>query len=89
MPDQTPTAERDAPREGQFCDRHFSWLCQAGQGRCQTPQQITANLRESFLHSDSLDPAWIAGWHAAIDHATSALTRVIPPGATTQGDTHA
>lgn len=37
-----------APAPGQFCTRHFSWLCQAGQGRCQTetesivPDQTTA-----------------------------------------------
>lgn len=23
------------PKPGQFCTAHFSWLCQAGQGRCQ------------------------------------------------------
>jgi hypothetical protein len=23
------------PAKGEFCHRHFSWLCQAGQGKCQ------------------------------------------------------
>ena len=32
-----PTAENDAPRPGKFCERHWSWLCQAGQGKCVTP----------------------------------------------------
>jgi hypothetical protein len=26
---------RVGPRPGEFCDEHFSWLCQAGQGQCQ------------------------------------------------------
>jgi hypothetical protein len=26
---------RSGPRPGVFCDEHFSWLCQAGQGQCQ------------------------------------------------------
>ena len=31
--DETP--KPDVPARGQFCERHFSWLCQAGQGKCQ------------------------------------------------------
>lgn len=37
----------DVPAKGQFCKRHFSWLCQAGQGACQrgenasTPREST------------------------------------------------
>lgn len=27
--------------------------------------------REAFLPSDTLDPAWIAGWHAAVDHVAA------------------
>lgn len=30
---------------------------------------------DAFLSSPNLDPAWIAGWHAAINHATRTLTR--------------
>lgn len=37
--DQTDTEPTTAPiippRPGQFCEPHFSWLCQAGQGKCQ------------------------------------------------------
>ena len=25
----------EKPRPGEFCEAHFSWLCQAGQGKCQ------------------------------------------------------
>jgi hypothetical protein len=28
-----------APGRGEFCHTHFSWLCQARQGQCQTPAQ--------------------------------------------------
>lgn len=28
-------ADHAAPDRGEFCHRHFSWLCQAGQGNCQ------------------------------------------------------
>lgn len=52
-----------------------------------TPAQVVAMEYEGYLHSPSLDRAWIAGWHAAINHATSALARAgyasTPPGATT------
>lgn len=27
--------ETKAPTRGEFCHKHFSWLCQAGQGKCQ------------------------------------------------------
>jgi hypothetical protein len=33
--------ENDPPRPGEFCDRHFSWLCQAGQGECQAETEET------------------------------------------------
>jgi hypothetical protein len=49
-----------------------------------TPAQVVAMEYECYLHSESLDPAWIAGWHAAINHASFVLAgpkgRVIPPG---------
>lgn len=32
--DTKPTASTP-PARGEFCHRHFSWLCQAGQGKCQ------------------------------------------------------
>lgn len=40
-----------------------------------TPSDLVAQQREAFLPSPGLDPAWIAGWHAAIDHATAVLAR--------------
>lgn len=40
-----------------------------------TPAQIVAAEYEGYLPSDSLDPAWVAGWHAAINHAVMTLTR--------------
>ena len=27
--------ETEKPRPGEFCERHWSWLCQAGQGQCR------------------------------------------------------
>ena len=38
-----------------------------------TPEQIVAIEYEGYLRSDNLDPAWVAGWHAAINHAVHAL----------------
>lgn len=37
--------------------------------------------REAFLSSPNLDRAWIAGWHAAIDHTTHKLMKeaINPP----------
>lgn len=40
-----------------------------------TPAQVVSMEFEAYLHSDSLDPAWVAGWHSAINHATAALIR--------------
>jgi hypothetical protein len=45
-----------------------------------TPALIVAREYEGYLHSDSLDPAWIAGWHAAIKHAASVLALSITAG---------
>jgi len=32
---QTPDSAPRPPQPGEFCHRHFSWLCQANQGACQ------------------------------------------------------
>ena len=32
----TVTLHRPPPTRGEICHRHFSWRCQAGQGKCQT-----------------------------------------------------
>jgi hypothetical protein len=29
-----PYRVRKQPKAGGFCERHWSWLCQAGQGKC-------------------------------------------------------
>jgi hypothetical protein len=41
-------------------------------------ERVTAEVRgqrEAFLPSDTLDPAWIAGWHAAVDHVAAHIAR--------------
>lgn len=38
-------------------------------------QRVVADQYDAYLASDRLDPAWVAGWHAAINHATHALGR--------------
>lgn len=52
---------------------------------------LVAEQREAFLTSDNLDPAWIAGWHAAIDHTEAHLRRAAdsktPTTATTTQET--
>lgn len=40
-----------------------------------TPAQVAAMEYEGFLDSDTLDPAWIAGWHAAVNHVTHRLAQ--------------
>lgn len=35
--------------------------------------------RDAFLDSPNLDPVWVAGWHAAIDHVTHILTADAAP----------
>jgi hypothetical protein len=37
--------------------------------------QVVAMEYEGYLRSDGLDPAWVAGWHAAINHAVHALRK--------------
>ena len=37
-----PADRAQGPRPGQFCAKHFSWLCQAGQGRCQAEKAEVA-----------------------------------------------
>ena len=46
----------------------------------RTPAQVAAMEYEGYLDSDRLDPAWIAGWHAAINHVTHRLAQTFPPG---------
>ena len=45
MTDQTPDSTATAPpKRGEFCHRHFSWLCQAKQGQCQ--REAAANREQ-------------------------------------------
>lgn len=39
-----------------------------------TADQIESHL-DSFLSSPSLDPAWVAGWHAAVRHVAAAARK--------------
>lgn len=43
--------DQTGPAVGQFCDEHLSWLCQAGQGECQRPDD----------DDESLDPDQLIG----------------------------
>jgi len=36
-------------------------------------ETVVAAQRDAFLPSSDLNPAWIAGWHAAVDHVSHAL----------------
>lgn len=46
------------------------------------PIELITQQREAFLDSANLDPAWIAGWHAAIDHTESAARAALHQPAT-------
>ena len=50
-----------------------------------TPAQVVAMEYEGYLHSPRLDPAWIAGWHAAINHAVRTLAKHSNPTGRTGG----
>ena len=36
-------------------------------------ESVVASRREAFLSSPNLDPAWIAGWHSAVDDVTNSV----------------
>lgn len=46
---------------------------------------VVANQREAFMSSPTLDRSWIAGWHAAIDHATYKVRATLAEYAPTEG----
>lgn len=63
--------DRDPILTAMFRDYAMSALTAAG-------PIIAAEVRgqrEAFLPSDTLDPAWIAGWHAAVDHVAAHIAR--------------
>lgn len=39
----------------------------------------TRAQRDAFLPSPSLDPAWVAGWHAATDHVAHHIAAAATP----------
>lgn len=41
--------------------------------------QIAAGEFDAFLDSANLDPAWIAGWHAAVRHVEARLRKIASP----------
>lgn len=43
-------------------------------------RHLVAARREAFLPSPDLDPAWVAGWHAAIDDVLHHLTATAGAG---------
>jgi hypothetical protein len=61
-------------------DARLDWLVEWVERIVAERLAIIPAQREAFLDSPSLDPAWIAGWHAAIDHATYMSTRPTPSG---------
>lgn len=45
------------PAKGEFCHRHFSWLCQAGQGKCQKEcDNITAIMVQDKTDAEDAAP---------------------------------
>ena len=66
------------PAPGKFCSRHWSWLCQAGQGKCQASQNVTAQryqphgptigvLAEVAAERERQDQKWGEQNHPDID----------------------
>jgi hypothetical protein len=51
--------EIQVPTPGQFCNRHFSWLCQAGQGECQ---------RSDDAGDETFDPDQLIGPDDILPH---------------------
>jgi hypothetical protein len=48
MPDQIQAepVTTSPPKPGEFCHPHFSWLCQAGRGKCQRGEQHAEPVAE-------------------------------------------
>ena len=49
------------------------------------PVELITQQREAFLSSPGLDPAWVAGWHAAIDHTEGVVRKALDEPATDEG----
>ena len=50
-----PTENTDTPpAPGKFCVRHWSWLCQAGQGKCQQQARLADRLAAVTAERDRL-----------------------------------
>ena len=43
--------------------------------REQALRDEIAGERDAYLDSPALDPAWIAGWHSAVDHIAARIAR--------------
>ena len=48
----TENTNLEAPARGEFRDRHFSWLCQAGQGKCQRGDDYELRLTDRTACTD-------------------------------------
>jgi hypothetical protein len=68
------TDQLSTPAPGEFCDRHFSWLCQAGQGRCSTPAPSGGDLlrRAAAAMPTATDGAGAVVWLNAYADAMEA-----------------
>ena len=75
------------PAPGKFCVRHWSWLCQAGQGKCQASQNATAQryqphgptigvLAEVAAERERQDQKWGEQNHPDIDPRDRLAARI-------------
>jgi hypothetical protein len=46
---------QSGPAVGEFCDEHFSWLCQAGQGECQRAETEGSSGEPEDPFSEAFD----------------------------------
>lgn len=51
------------------------------------PIELITQQRDAFLDSASLDPAWTAGWHAAVDHTAHVVRAAVEAPATEEATT--
>lgn len=62
----SPAPRAQEPQPGRFCTEHWSWLCQAGQGRCQAAPRAQEPADDLAARADRIaqaigDPGSIAG----------------------------
>lgn len=62
------------PNDPQRDDAHAAVTAAAPLIAAQVAEQVTA-MQDDYLPSPHLDPAWIAGWRAAMRHAAARIAR--------------